>query len=839
MSLQVLNNKNVSSEKSTENCDFLFSSPEVTGRSSVLRVSQKENVPPKNVAKAMKVTFQTPLRDPQTHRILSPSMASKLEAPLAQGDTLGLENCHPVWTQKENQQLIKKVDAKTTHGILQKPMEADTDLLGDASPAFGSGSSSKPGPGALADLDCSSSSQSPGSSENQMVSPEKVSGSPEQALEENVSSYSLDRKMTPTSETLEDPSRTESQHEAETPHRAKEEGRHGGVSAPTAVATSPPSAIPEEACGGAPLGGLPGEALACPVGMGTPVPADDTQALPCAHTSGPESTAPTSHLVTGRAMTLSPQEEAAVDQMASSSRSGPIKLEFDLSDGATSKRAPPPRRLGERSGLKPPLRRAAARQQKAPREVEEDPPMPASRGSYHLDWDKLDDPNFNPFRGDTLSGHREAQPPESPETRLGRPASEQLSAGPAMEEPGTCLSQQRHSASAEDTPVVQLTAETPRAESKEGALNSASISLPTSCPGSEPVPTHQQGQPALELKEESFRDPAEVLGTGAEVDYLEQFGTSSFKESALRKQSLYLKFDPLLRDSPRGPVPVAMETSRCARQPSPTREALSVGRLEAVPSMHGANEPPSGSPREAKLVEFDFLGALDIPVPGPPPGVPAPGGPPLSTGPIVDLLQYSQKDLDAAVKATQEENRELRSRCEELHGKNLELGKIMDRFEEVVYQAMEEVQKQKELAKAEIQKVLKEKDQLTTDLNSMEKSFSDLFKRFEKQKEVIEGYRKNEESLKKCVEDYLVKITQEGQRYQALKAHAEEKLQLANEEIAQVRSKAQAEVLALQASLRKEQMRIQSLEKTVEQKTKENEELTRICDDLISKMEKI
>lgn len=27
-----------------------------------------------------------------------------------------------------------------------------------------------------------------------------------------------------------------------------------------------------------------------------------------------------------------------------------------------------------------------------------------------------------------------------------------------------------------------------------------------------------------------------------------------FKESALRKQSLYLKFDPLLRDSPRKPI---------------------------------------------------------------------------------------------------------------------------------------------------------------------------------------------------------------------------------------------------------------------------------------------
>ncbi|NWI07430.1 TACC3 protein, partial [Mystacornis crossleyi] len=60
----------------------------------------------------------------------------------------------------------------------------------------------------------------------------------------------------------------------------------------------------------------------------------------------------------------------------------------------------------------------------------------------------------------------------------------------------------------------------------------------------------------------------------------------------------------------------------------------------------------------------------------------------------------------------------------------------------------------------------------------------------------------------------------------------------ANEEIAQVRSKAKSETAALQATLRKEQMRIQSLERSLEQKTKENDELTKICDDLILKMEK-
>ncbi|NXA11443.1 TACC3 protein, partial [Sapayoa aenigma] len=62
-----------------EDCGFFFVPPEPTGRPSILRLSQKENLPPKTVAKAMKVTFQTPQRDPHTRKILSPAMTDKLE----------------------------------------------------------------------------------------------------------------------------------------------------------------------------------------------------------------------------------------------------------------------------------------------------------------------------------------------------------------------------------------------------------------------------------------------------------------------------------------------------------------------------------------------------------------------------------------------------------------------------------------------------------------------------------------------------------------------------------------------------------------------------------------
>ncbi|XP_023975191.1 transforming acidic coiled-coil-containing protein 3 [Physeter macrocephalus] len=790
MSLHIFSDENVTGDKSTENCDFLFSPPELTGRSSVLRLSQKENVPPKSTAKAMKVTFQTPLRDPQTHRILSPSMGSKLEACFALGDTIGLENCHQVWTQKENQQFTKETDTRTTDGVLQKPAVADANPPSeDMRPASDDRHGSGPSLAPLACLGPASSSQMSESVENPEAPPGQTSGSPEHTREERIHLHALGESATSSGTILEDPPGVAPQDRAEDPLRAIGDNSTG-VPGPSAGAPSAPSTHPGGARGAEPLVGLPSEAPA-----GSRV------------TTSRADNAPAGPVEAGGATFPSPQREEAEGQTADSLRSEPIRLEFDFSD-ATSKRPPPLRKRGTIPALRPPSRRPEARQEKEEKALVEvgEGPDPPPRGSNSLDRDKLDDPDCNPAGGDG-----EARPPEHPKS------------GPATE--ASSPSRQALLASADDTPGVQTSAGTAEAAGEEGTADAPGASAPTSSPGSKPPtvptdptpPTPRGPEPSLNLSGEHFWDPAEVLGTGAEVDYLEQFGASSFKESALRKQSLYLKFDPLLQDSPRGPAPVAPEPS----------------------SARGTDAHSSGSPLGAQLLDLDFAGAPDIPTLGPASCDLGPRAPLLPVGPIVDVLQYSQKDLDAAVGATQKENEALRGRCTALQERILEMGKIMDGFEGTVYQAMEEAQKQKELAKAEIQKVLREKEQLTADLHSMEKSFSDLFKRFEKQKDVIEGYRTNEESLKKCIEDCVGRIEKEGQKYQALKAHAGEKLQLANEEIAQVRSKAQAEALALQAVLRKEQMRVHSLEKVVEQKTRENDELTRICDDLISKMERI
>ncbi|CAN9499934.1 unnamed protein product [Ophioblennius macclurei] len=168
----------------------------------------------------------------------------------------------------------------------------------------------------------------------------------------------------------------------------------------------------------------------------------------------------------------------------------------------------------------------------------------------------------------------------------------------------------------------------------------------------------------------------------------------------------------------------------------------------------------------------------------------------------------------------------------------VEMRRIVAEYEKTIAQMIEDDQKEKSLSHHTIQQLIMEKDQALADLNSVEKSLADLFRRYEKMKDVLEGFRKNEEVLKKCAQEYLSRVRKEEQRYQALKIHAEEKLDKANAEIAQVRVKAKQEQTAYQASLRKEQMKVDSLERTLEQKNKEIEELTKICDELIAKMGK-
>ncbi|KAM4780703.1 transforming acidic coiled-coil-containing protein 3 isoform 2-T2 [Cyanocitta cristata] len=800
MSLQILNAENgenggsIKDDLTAEDAGFFFALPEPTGRPSILRMSQKENLPPKSVGKAMKVTFQTPQRDPHTRKILSPAMTDKLQPAFA------LDGCREdvaddvLYVPSDADTCQQKTEAETNR--IQMPEKVSVAPYPDDEMPVKSRGSYNIDFDNLNDINpFQSSVQLPHSPGNLQKSSVKVSSSPEKTIEESNESLLRDDAAPSASTTAS----TECLSEEKTLISQKE-------SALSELESNKSKLSPEQAIGDSEQGVKSASTDASQTDNSVALAEAPTPPVQSPGNLGPGSSDVTNSFKTGEsklqkvsvaekasAEESKPDEELGVSkgkpaEKSDVTKAGPVKLEFDFDN--TTARKPPPKKLGKRTGIKPPSKKIPITKTKPENtevqnksNVEDEIPLP--KASYKFDWDKLDDPNFNPFGG----GSKISTSPECSKPLLVEQDNSPSTCETLEKEPKNLGIVEQSVVedmleAQEEKPGVQAEAELPGKGEVEKQASPSKMFPVNVAPSQDNLVSTDSGRKSMsaeEIKpssprtevmadetanaepEELFRPSSEVLGMG--IDYLEQFGTSS--------------------DT--GPL---------------------------IPGSLSSDVPP-----------VPFAASTDAAVDA-----------------IIDVLKYSQKDMDAAVelvkREVQEKELEWSKKYNKLHMEYKEMGKIVAEFEQTITQVMEDAQKQKEVSRKEIQRLMEENQQATSDLNSMEKSFSELFKRLEKQKDALEGYHRNEEVLKKCAEDYLARIKKEEQRYQALKAHAEEKLQQANEEIAQVRSKAKSEIAALQATLRKEQMRIQSLERSLEQKTKENDELTKICDDLISKMEK-
>ncbi|XP_065779537.1 transforming acidic coiled-coil-containing protein 2 isoform X6 [Muntiacus reevesi] len=366
------------------------------------------------------------------------------------------------------------------------------------------------------------------------------------------------------------------------------------------------------------------------------------------------------------------------------------------------------------------------------------------------------------------------------------------------------------------------------------------------------------------VNETKFNSPTEELDyrNSYEIEYMEKIGSSLPQDSdAPKKQALYLMFDTS-QESPikSPPVRTSESPTPCSGSSFEETEALvNTGAKIQHPVARGLapnQEPHLQVPEKSSQKELEAMAlgtaseVMEIREAAHPPDVSISKTALYSRIGTAEVekpagLLFQQPDLDSALQIAraeiitkEREVSEWKDKYEESRREVVEMRKIVAEYEKTIAQMIEDEQREKSVSHQTVQQLVLEKEQALADLNSVEKSLADLFRRYEKMKEVLEGFRKNEEVLKKCAQEYLSRVKKEEQRYQALKVHAEEKLDRANAEIAQVRGKAQQEQAAYQASLRKEQLRVDALERTLEQKNKEIEELTKICDELIAKMGK-
>ncbi|XP_065440765.1 transforming acidic coiled-coil-containing protein 1 isoform X6 [Chrysemys picta bellii] len=499
-------------------------------------------------------------------------------------------------------------------------------------------------------------------------------------------------------------------------------------------------------------------------------------------------------------------------ELAEESRSHALKLEFDFTDGAENgevKKALP-KKIGRKpaSKLTPKRQREAANKpmsadglEKAPAEV----PLP--KALYPVDPSQWDDPNFNPFG-----------------------SSSNLQNSPPLPKASYHFDPNNFDTVDPFKPTKSLASTT--ADSCPTADNNLNEIL-------ESQTLEVQGEELTIGKASPKKAKSRLITTTEQVKFL-CFLLSGCKVKKYEMQSLVLDVCTQDEGALISKIPdvancdghATDEEKLASTSSSQKPSGPEVKGFEKETSKQKEKDGPSSTQGDSGLCSKDKApGAMTTGASG-------------SESPLESIC-LSESDKTAVLTLIREEiitkeieANEWKKKYEESRQEVLEMRKIVAEYEKTIAQMIEDEQRTNMASQKSLQQLTMEKEQALADLNSVERSLSDLFRRYENLKGILEGFKKNEEALKKCAQDYLARVKQEEQRYQALKIHAEEKLDKANEEIAQVRTKAKAESAALHAGLRKEQMKVESLERALQQKNQEIEELTKICDELIAKMGK-
>ena len=199
--------------------------------------------------------------------------------------------------------------------------------------------------------------------------------------------------------------------------------------------------------------------------------------------------------------------------------------------------------------------------------------------------------------------------------------------------------------------------------------------------------------------------------------------------------------------------------------------------------------------------------------------------------------------LESHLKSLEDESQDRLKKINDLNERlaektkiNRSMAAVVEEYERTIASLISETAQDKKRNAEERIKLINERDEQTAHLASMEVSFSDLHSKYEKSKQVILNCKANEDAYKKSIKEFEENLSKMQNNYELLKQHATSKLNHANQELEKMNRSHEAEVLKLNAMIKRKDLHITSLEESLAQKTKANEELTAICDELINKV---
>ncbi|XP_044749352.1 transforming acidic coiled-coil-containing protein 3-like [Coccinella septempunctata] len=136
--------------------------------------------------------------------------------------------------------------------------------------------------------------------------------------------------------------------------------------------------------------------------------------------------------------------------------------------------------------------------------------------------------------------------------------------------------------------------------------------------------------------------------------------------------------------------------------------------------------------------------------------------------------------------------------------KEIEFQKVMNEYDTFLRKIL-----------AERQTLIEEKNTAQKHLANLETAFNDLLQKYERAKKVVEGFKNNEEILKKQIQDWNKMLNIFNKKYNDLKAYAEKKISEANTAILKSDKGNIEEMAKLKAKILQSQVKINDLEKHI------------------------
>ncbi|XP_052773296.1 transforming acidic coiled-coil-containing protein 3-like [Mya arenaria] len=405
-----------------------------------------------------------------------------------------------------------------------------------------------------------------------------------------------------------------------------------------------------------------------------------------------------------------------------------------------------------------------------------------------------------------------------------------------------------------------------------------------------------------DIDESQFVSASEIFNDPAAWEMLEKFGSAASKdtESALSRMSLYVKFDPLVDAAPTNnflnPRRISIRASQLEKvkeygldetllllgtPPKKRRQSMAASGPRIPP---GVNKPSSsGTPIQAQgpVKKLETVttepNSVDLimqysPAKRKEGGEMAPST--IKVGSLFDEEPEEEENLFQELKYTDSDVRRIRQEmrlalqgelmakdrewCTRQEDWNREKENILTRWKEdkaefknleqifcMLEKTAYEISAAKKKAEDKNKELQVEKEQAVEDLAAIERSFSDLHRRYEKTKDMFMNLRKNEETLKKYAADLIEKSKKQDEKFDKLKDVSEEKLKKASDEIERLKQAAKMSNEKLKTEKKIEEMKvsnlemkIKTLETALEKKTEDIKQLTEICDGLLAQVGK-